>query len=115
MIINERLNLVLPIYRVPNEPYAWVHSTPISPQVFESNHLLIAKTFAMIHSQGLGEIAGPKVAAMIMRDIAAGRSGTDTAMVPLLNEMRRLTKVVFKVMVVGGNICTIYDIVTSSF
>lgn len=98
MKLNERLNLVIPLYRDGDDPYAWVHATPISREVFESNYLLLSKTFTAIHTEGLGEVAGPKVAALILRDIGkqmAGAGGDgETVIRPLLNEIRRLSNVI---------------------
>ena len=67
--ISEKLNLVIPLYHG-NQVYSYVYSTPISREIFELNHLLIAKTFTKIMAEGLGTISGPRVAAMLMRDVA---------------------------------------------
>jgi hypothetical protein len=95
MKINEKLHLVMPIYDENDAIRAWVHSTPISREVFEAHFLLISKTFSAIHSEGLGDIAGPRVAALIMRRIAA-RNKDDESMTSLTNEIRRLTNVSMK-------------------
>jgi hypothetical protein len=92
--INERLNIVIPLYH-DDEPYAYVHSTPISREVFEVNYLLISKTFSSIHSEGLGEVAGPRVAQLIMRDIAEqGGDRTQKSARSLLDEIGRLSNVI---------------------
>ena len=96
MRINERLNLVIPIYGEDNAIVAWVHSMPLSREVFEANYLLIAKTFTLIFGLGLGEMAGPRVAAFLLRDTArklAGDNPADTAGDALLAEIHRLTNV----------------------
>jgi len=94
--INERLNLVVPLYGDNDQIYAYVHSSPISREVFEANFLLISKTFAAIHGEGLGEIAGPRVAAMLMRETAKRMTprGEASIELPLLDEIRRLSNVV---------------------
>ena len=96
MRINERLNLVIPVYGEDDAIVAWVHSMPVSREVFEANYLLISKTFTTIFAQGLGEVAGPRVAAFILRDHArrlSGDASNDTAAHALLAEIHRLTNV----------------------
>ena len=101
--ISEKLNLVIPLYHG-NQVYSYVYSTPISREIFELNHLLIAKTFTKIMAEGLGTISGPRVAAMLMRDVAkqmdaqqqlAGVDRDDyvPAGTALANEIKRLTNV----------------------
>ncbi len=99
MRIDRRLNLVIPIYQGEGDPVAWVHSTPLSREVFESNFLLVSKTFAAIHAEGLGEIAGPRVAKLVMGRIASGMMGGLESATALMNEIRRLSNVLA---IVGG-------------
>src|SRR3979409_127246 len=98
MRINERLNLVFPLYHGDEDLYAWVHSMPISREVFEAHYRLLAKTFTAIHAEGLGEIAGPKIAMLMLKDIAKDINPSDPISLtqPLLNEMRRLSNVLLK-------------------
>ena len=56
MKINRALNLVIPIDSEKGQLF--VHSTPISREIFEQYFLVISKTFAAIFSEGLGAIAG---------------------------------------------------------
>ena len=96
MLINEKLNLVIPLYREEGSEhvYAYIHSTPLSREAFEANYLLLSKTFTAIHAEGLGEIAGPRVAGLMLRDIAKrmiGEGDIGGLVTPLLNEIRRLT------------------------
>ncbi len=109
MQINERLNLVIPIFgndpptkdaegkEIEAPPIAYVHSMPISREVFEANYLLLSKTFAAIHGEGLGRTAGPRVAALLLNDIArqaVGERGDAAAYkAPLMNEIHRLSNV----------------------
>lgn len=98
MQINEKLNFVIPLYDGNDQVYAYVHSMPLSREVFEINYLLLSKTFAAIHGEGLGEVAGPRVAALVLRDVAkrmAGEIGSGLE-VPLLNEIHRLTSVLLQ-------------------
>lgn len=94
--INEKLNLVVPLYR-DTGLYAYVHSVPVSREVFEANFLLISKTFTAIYTEGLSEITGPRIAGLVMNSIAqAMQASTKSDINPaqsLLNEIRRLTTV----------------------
>lgn len=75
----------------------YVHSMPISREVFESYYLVISKTFSAIYSHGLHAAAGPRVASMLLKSIAIesgvweGSAGVENG---LMNEIRRLTNVV---------------------
>lgn len=92
MKINEKLHLVMPVYDEDGKTCAWVHSAPVSREVFEAHFLLISKTFSAIHAEGLGDIAGPRVAGLIMKRIAE-RGKDEEAEASLRNEIRRLTNV----------------------
>jgi hypothetical protein len=102
MKIDRHLNLVLPVDTDTGTVY--VHSTPISREVFERYYLPISKTFAAIYQEGLAALAGPRVAALILRDVAEatrGKNGQANAWDGpegvengLMNEVRRLTNVV---------------------
>ena len=95
MRLNERLNLVLPVDRDGTTVY--VHSTPISREVFERFYLPIAKTLAKVGTNDLGMVSGPRVAALILKDAAKecgmweGEQGVERGLLP---EIRRLTNVV---------------------
>ena len=93
--INEKLHLVIPVYSGSDDAQtitAYIHSTPISKETFEAHFMLLSKTFAAIHAEGLGIIAGPRVAALMLRNIADKRNDEVGAMA-LMNEIRRLTNV----------------------
>jgi len=95
MKINKKLNLVIPV-ETDNGGTLYVHSTPISREVFDTYFLVLSKTFAAIHGEGLGMIAGPRVAALILKKISTdmgiweGETGVQRG---LVNEMHRLTNV----------------------
>jgi hypothetical protein len=95
MKIDRKLNLVIPLYREGEDPYAYVHAMAISREVFEKYHLVIARTFASLHNNGLDYVAGPPVAAMMLKSEAEkmgsweGPSGAQG----LLAEIRRLSSV----------------------
>jgi hypothetical protein len=93
--ISRKLNLVQPIETTAGR--AWVHSMPISREVWETYFLIIAKTYAAILSQQLTVIAGPPIAKMLLKAVAQqlgvweGPQGVEQG---LLAEIRRLSNVV---------------------
>ena len=95
MKLDSRLNLVIPIEQGNGVIYA--HNMPVSAETFDQHYLTIAKTFSAIHSEGLGAIAGPRVAAKLLKNIAVrdetweGPLGVEAG---VMNEIRRLTNVV---------------------
>jgi hypothetical protein len=94
--LNEKLHLIIPIYGDDGETVtAYVHSAPVTRETFDAHFMLIAKTFAAIYAEGLGFIAGPRVAANILREIADKRHDEVGAMA-LMNEIRRLTNVTLR-------------------
>lgn len=78
----------------------YVHSMPVSRAVFEENFVLISKAFATMYGTGLGFMAGPRVASMIVRRVAEdlkiweGESGAGNT---FMNEIRRLSNVLIPV------------------
>lgn len=95
MKLDRKLNLVVPVEVDSGTIY--VHSMPVTREVFEQYFLVISKTFSAIYSQGLHAAAGPRVAAMLLKSIAVdlgqweGPGGVENG---LMNEIRRLTNVV---------------------
>lgn len=90
MRIDDRLNLVIPVELPAGK--AFVHSTPVSMEVFEANFMLVSKTFAAIYGEGLGAAAAPRIAAMLLRRIAK-ETGDIKSADALLAEVRRLSNV----------------------
>ncbi|KWN80871.1 hypothetical protein WM24_23850 [Burkholderia ubonensis] len=91
MKLDRKLNLVL------NIESGHVHHAPISKEVFERYFLPISKTFTRIYAEGLGSMAGPRVAAMMLKKVAQDDNiweGVDGVENGLMNEIRRLTNVV---------------------
>jgi len=101
MKINKQLNLVVPV--VDGDETIYIHSAPIGHEVFEKYHRVIGKTFSVIYSEGLNVVAGPRIAAMILKEVAqempraneSGNwwSGVDGVENGLMNEIRRLCSV----------------------
>lgn len=95
MRINRNLNLVVPIERADGSQ-VFVHSTPISSDVFDAYFLPIAKTFSAIYSEGLGVISGPRIADKLLRKISTDMGiweGPGGVQAGLVAEIRRLTNV----------------------
>lgn len=92
--IDKRLNLVMPLQTEIGTIF--VHSCPIRREIFEKYFLIISKTFAAIYSEGLNIIAGPRIALLMLKQIAINSNaweGADGVESGLLNEIRRITNV----------------------
>jgi len=95
MKIDPKLNLVIPVDRPDGTLY--VHSMPISREVFERYFLVIGKAFAAIYGEGLGMVAGPPLAGLLLKQKAKdlgvweGEGGVERG---LFAEMRRLSNVI---------------------
>lgn len=95
MRIDRRLYLV---QEIPTEAgNIFVHSAPLSRDVWENYFLVLSKTYAAILSEGLTVISGPSMAKLLLKRIATmmgiwgGAEGVEQG---LLGEIRRLTNVV---------------------
>lgn len=96
--MNEKLHLVIPIYQEADGVevvYAYVHAAPVSREVFEANFRNLSKTFAAIHGEGLGELAGPRIAALMLREVARDSRDEEGARA-LMNEIRRLSNILIR-------------------
>lgn len=93
MRIDRRLNLVIPVYHDDDKIY-YVHSTPISREIFEQNYRVLGYAFNGIYARGLG-IAGPRMAALELKKAGKDMTpeGERDAAADLLSEIRRLTVV----------------------
>jgi len=91
MKINKQLNLVVPCED--GDELIYIHSSPISTEVFEKYHRVIAKAFSVIYSEGLNVISAPRVAAMVLREVAEDMGRLDDVNNGLLNEIKRLSNV----------------------
>lgn len=68
MRIDRKLNLVIPVDRGGVQVY--VHSMPVSREVFETYFLVLSKTFAKIYQESLDITVGPRVAYLLLKKIA---------------------------------------------
>jgi hypothetical protein len=75
---------------------AFVHSTPISAEVFDKYYLVISKVFSQLYEEGVGRIGGPRIADKLLRDVAKEMKIWDTpdgVQRGLMAEIYRLTNV----------------------
>lgn len=98
MNIDRSLNLVVPVDRADGTTI-YVHASAISREAFDANFLVIAKTFTAIYAEGLGVVAGPRIAAKMLKKVAADMGQLEVVQKGLLAEMSRLTNVIAP----GGN------------
>jgi hypothetical protein len=95
MKINKALNLVIPVEL--NGVECFVHSTPISYEVFEKYFWVMSRTFGVIESMPASHVSGPRIAAMMLKkqaEITGEWEGQDGVEKGLINEIRRLTNIV---------------------
>ncbi len=91
MKIEKDLRLVIPFETANGESF--VHAQAISRAVFERYYSIIAKTLTTIYGDGLGVVAGPRVAALRLREIAKNVGVEDDVQIGLFNEIHRLANV----------------------
>lgn len=89
--INRQLNLVIPITGGAVTLYA--HCTPISLAVYGDFFLEISRTFAAIYNEKLGPVAGPRVAARLLRRVAGQLDNLEAVERGLIAEIHRLTNI----------------------
>lgn len=77
-----------------------VHATPINKEVFKEHFFILSKTFSAIFSEGLGVVAGPRIAYLMLERIAGDMSiwdGEKGVRNTLVNEIIRLANLVYPV------------------
>ena len=95
MRIDEKLNLVVSVDTEHGEVF--VHSVPLSRDVFKKYFMVISKTFSTIIMEGLSFVAGPKVAAFTLEKVATDMGiwdGNDGVKNGLMAEIVRLSNVI---------------------
>lgn len=90
--INKKLNIVIPMEDDAGNIY-YLHSMPLSREAFQSNWLLLSQTFSAMVEQGIQVTAGPRVASIVMRDLAE-KQGRIEDYDAIMSEIRRLTTVI---------------------
>ncbi|MCU5774725.1 hypothetical protein N5923_21765 [Erwiniaceae bacterium BAC15a-03b] len=96
MKISRVMNLIVPVET--ESGAAWIHSTPISREIYKAHFLILSKTFAAIFTEGLGTVAGPRVACLMLEKIASESGGWDGAngvRNTLVGEIIRLSNLVY--------------------
>lgn len=95
MKLDRKLNLVMPLSTAAGDIY--VHSTPISREIFERYYKPIARAYAAMFSEKYTVYSSPKIAKLLLKDAAQELGvwdGADGVAQGLLPEIRRLTNVV---------------------
>jgi len=64
-MINRRLNFVIPLERG-----GYVHAEPVDRSVYEEFFMLFGQVYSSVYAQGLGTLAGPKVAGLMLKRLA---------------------------------------------
>ncbi|HAW2963377.1 TPA: hypothetical protein JLR24_002317, partial [Escherichia coli] len=98
MKIARNLNLIIPVQTEKGK--AWIHATPISKEVFKEHFFILSKTFSAIFSEGLGVVAGPRVAFLMLERISRDSGIWDDdkgVRNTLVNEIIRLANLVYPV------------------
>jgi hypothetical protein len=88
--INKKLNLVLPVTTNAGTKI-WVHSVPLSREVFESNYMLLVKVLANMYANGIGPAMAPRIAALVLRTTAKEMNNEEDISASLMQEIYRLT------------------------
>lgn len=98
--LNRKLNFVIPVDISTGVKY-YVHSTPISFEVFETYFEVMGKAYTQIFAGGYGPVSGPKLAKMMVKKVAEqmgiwknGPNGFVGVENGLFGEIRRLTNVI---------------------
>ncbi|MFV2514418.1 hypothetical protein ACNIU7_28935, partial [Escherichia coli] len=68
MKIARNLNQIKPVQTEKGK--ALIHATPISKEVIKEHFFILSKTFSAIFSDGLGVVAGPRVAFLMLERIS---------------------------------------------
>lgn len=93
--IDRKLNFVVPIER--EEGDLFVHSQPLGREAFRRYYAVMGQAFTKIFADGLGLLAGPRLAAFVLEDAAKAANqwdGPDGVEKGLLGEIRRLTNAI---------------------
>jgi hypothetical protein len=93
MKINRRLNLTMEV-KTDDLGTVYIHSVPMSREAFNQHFMLISRLFAKVYNEDLGPVAGPRVAALLLKKMAERSMEVDEANA-ILSEIRRLTNVAY--------------------
>ncbi|MEB7738592.1 hypothetical protein NGB58_04765 [Escherichia coli] len=96
MKISRNLNLIIPVRT--EKGNGWIHATPIGKEVFKEHFFILSKTFSAIFSEGLGVVAGPRIACLMLERISSDMNiwdGEKGVRNTLVNEIIRLANLVY--------------------
>jgi len=102
--INSKLNLVIPV-DLDDGKTVYVHSTPVSLEIFETYYKAIALAWTRIYSGGFTYASGPRIAKLILKEASQslgiwdGPSGVNNG---LMGEIRRISNVIMPALSGGG-------------
>jgi hypothetical protein len=106
--LTKKLNLALPVETERGK--IWVHSTPVSREIFEANYMLLVKTLAFMYANGVGPSFAPRVARLAIKDVAKEMDEEKDVSVDFLQEVYRLTNVLMPVEGGGWNTIPYYEV-----
>lgn len=98
MKINRAMNLIVPVETEAGTAY--IHTTPISKEVYKEHFFILSKTFSLIFSEGLGIVAGPRIAYLMLEKVSKDKGVWDAAdgvKNTLVSEVIRLSNLVYPV------------------
>lgn len=98
MKISRSMNLIVPVETETGTAY--IHSMPISKEIYKEHFLILSKTFSALFTEGLGTVVGPRVAYMMLEKIATDSGiwdGADGVRNTLVSEIIRLSNLVYPV------------------
>jgi len=98
MKINRAMNLIVPVETEMGTAY--IHSTPISKEVYKEHFFILSKTFAAIFDEGLGVVAGPRIAYLMLERVSVNKNiweGAQGVRNTLVTEIIRLSNLVYPV------------------
>lgn len=96
MKLDKKLNFIVPIEEADGTK-RYVHSAPVGEAVFDKFFMTIGQAFNEIYGGGLGMLAGPRVAAKLIRRIAERTEtldGPDGVEAGFFGNIRRLSSYV---------------------
>lgn len=92
MRINKKLNLVITLDNDDGSKY-YVHAKPFSREAFEANYLLFSQAFSSMIESGIQVTAGPRVAALVLKDLAK-KQGREADYAAIIAEIKRTANVI---------------------
>lgn len=98
MKIARNMNLVLSVDTDMGAGY--LHAAPISKEIYRQHFFILSKTFSAIFSEGLGVVAGPRIAYLMLEKICSDMKiwdGDNGVKNTLVTEIIRLSNLVYPV------------------